>query len=380
MKNELLFISNCFNIYYNKQSPEKIDELTKKGLNWVFILKKLVQSDIAPLAFHNLSGLKNNKIPSWFIEKLKNEYEATLASNLFAWQTLSGMLQLFSENKISVMGLKGIFMSDMLYKNIGLRPMDDIDLMARKQDMADINNLLLADGYSIAAEHIGEIVYIKNNAASGNHDKIAVEISCCLSLPRKKNISAEFLWNKAQKKELNGFEILYPSIENGVICAALHFFHHISDAFLRDSPPSHIKSILDIHEMLSKKQNEIDWAYLLEFSRKYKIRHILYLSLTLSKIYFNTPVPAEVFNKIKPSFIRDKILRILIKKYAFIQPNYFHVYAEYDYFLLLRKYIKHKKLKVFSILSFEIAVFLMLRWLLLFFSDLFFIHRRDEKC
>lgn len=58
---------------------------------------------------------------------------------------------------------------------------------------------------------------------------------------------------------------------------------------------------------------------------------------------------------------------------------YFHFYIKYNCFFLLTKYIKHKKMKVFSLLSLEIIVFLILQGLLLFFLAFFFIYRRKEK-
>lgn len=58
---------------------------------------------------------------------------------------------------------------------------------------------------------------------------------------------------------------------------------------------------------------------------------------------------------------------------------YFHFYIKYNYLFLLRKYIKHKKLKAFFLLSLEIIVFLILQGLLLFFLVFFFIYKHNEK-
>jgi len=58
---------------------------------------------------------------------------------------------------------------------------------------------------------------------------------------------------------------------------------------------------------------------------------------------------------------------------------YFHFYVKYNYFFLLRKYIRHRKSGALSLLSAEIAVFLILQGLLLFFLAFFFIYRHNEK-
>jgi glycosyltransferase involved in cell wall biosynthesis len=58
---------------------------------------------------------------------------------------------------------------------------------------------------------------------------------------------------------------------------------------------------------------------------------------------------------------------------------YFRFYTKHNYFFLLRKYIKNKKLNIFSLLSIEIIIFLLLQGLLLFFLAFFFIYRHNEK-
>lgn len=57
---------------------------------------------------------------------------------------------------------------------------------------------------------------------------------------------------------------------------------------------------------------------------------------------------------------------------------YYHFYVKYNFFLL-RKYIKHKKLKILSLLSIEIMVFLILQGLLLFFLIFYFIYIQRNK-
>jgi len=379
MRKELSFISNCFNINYQVKSKKILEDLINKDLDWDFILKKIIQSDIAPLAFYNLSGFENTKIPAWFMENLKNRRDSAIVKNLFLWRELNRLIGLLSQENISALALKGVFMSDIIYQTIDVRPLVDIDILIKKSDLEKAQALLQKNGYVKSDEYPAEILYIPNRA----QPKILIDLHHALNIPDELLLPKNFMWLRAEKKENSASEILYPSIEDSIICAALHFFHHISDAFLYNSPPSHIKSILDIHEIISKKQNEINWNYILEFSKKYKVRYILHLSLTFSKIYFNTPIPAKVINEIKPSFIRDKILHIFIKKYALIQPDYFHVYTKDSRFLLLRKHMQHKRIKVFSLLSLKIITFLtflMLRGRLLFFLAFFFIRRRKEKC
>jgi len=318
MKKELRFISNCFNINYQFKSKKILEDLVNKDLDWDFILKKIIQSDIAPLAFHNLSGFENTKIPAWFMKNLKTRRDSTIVKNLFLWRELNRLTNLLAQENINAIALKGIFMSDIIYQTIDVRPLVDIDILIKKSDLEKVKALLQKNEYIKSVEYPAEIQYIPNHA----QPEILIELHHALNIPDELFLPEDFMWLRAGKKEKTSAGLLYPSIEDSIIYAALHFFHHISETFLCHLPLPPLKSILDMHEIISKKQNELDWNYIVEFSKKYKIRYVLYLPLILSKTYFKTPVQTKVINKLKPSFIRSSIVRIfIIRKYMSIQSN-----------------------------------------------------------
>jgi len=328
MKKELRFISNCFNINYQVESKKILEDLVNKGLDWDFILKKIIQSDIAPLAFHNLSGLKNNKIPLWFLENLHKSYDHTLVKNLFIQKTLNNVLSLFSTENIPTIALKGIFMGDIIYEDIALRPLSDIDILVKKTDLQRVDRLLQQNGYIKFTEYpnqisIFQISYFKDNDAAQNCLKrISMDVHYDLHISWTSSvISPDFLWHNTITKDVNGVTILYPSLENSIIYAALHFFRHFSAAFICPDTFSfpRLKFILDIHEIISMKQNEIDWNYILDFCNRNDIKYILYFSLILSKNYFDTNIPYKIISRIKPSFQKNFIIHTFLNSYINMQ-------------------------------------------------------------
>jgi len=338
MKNELLFIKNCFNIHYSKQPPKKIAHLVKKSLDWDFILEKLAISDIAPLASYNLSHIKNKNIPREFLDSLDAAQKNAMAKNLLIWKSLEEISADFDSERIPAIPVKGAFMADIIYKDVALRPLADIDLLIKEPDLGKIDAIMLKNACTKSKKGDFSVNYIK--------EKMVIDLHYKLNFPSPLSITHDFIWERARKKGHSGTGMLYPSIEDAVIYTALHFFHHISDAFLYNAPLPPLKHILDIHEIISRKRNEIDWDYILRFSKKYNIRYILYLSLILSKIYFKTAVPHKVINKISPPLIRNKILMIFIKKYINLQArriNYYPKKINCVYYALFEKpYFKHR--------------------------------------
>lgn len=300
MKNELRFISACFNINYHFRASGKIKRLAKKGLDWDFILKKLVQSDIAPLAFYNLSGLKDSKIPERFISSLNDIYNTTAIKNILIWKDLENTLNAFYSEKIPAIPLKGAFMVDVIYKDISPRPLSDIDILVKRSDLDKINGLMTKKEYIKTKEDPFTVTYAKKTVIMELHHRI--------NLPEPVNMPREFMWKNAEEKKIRDFHVLYPSPEDALIYSALHFCHHLSDAILYLSPFPGLKSILDIHEIVSKKKTALDWGYITKISKKYGISSMVYSGLHLSKICFDTAMPPGCLGSIEPDFFKRKIL------------------------------------------------------------------------
>ncbi|MCX6722750.1 MAG: nucleotidyltransferase family protein, partial [Candidatus Staskawiczbacteria bacterium] len=110
--------------------------------------------------------------------------------------------------------------------------------------------------------------------------------------------------------------VSYPSLEDAVIYSALHFSRHLSYTILCLWSFPGLKNILDIHEILSKKESAINWGYIAKTSKKYKITSIVYSGLYLSKKYFNTRLPIRYLSSVEPNFFKRKILEtFLLNKY-----------------------------------------------------------------
>ncbi|MBU1006039.1 MAG: nucleotidyltransferase family protein [Candidatus Omnitrophica bacterium] len=319
MNKELSLISLIFNPDHTPEARQRLENIIEQGLDWDYIFKIIVLSDIAPLTCYYLSRLKNNNIPDWFMQKLNDNRNNTITANMFLWKNLRGVLQGFDKENIPAILLKGAFMSDIIYENIAMRSLVDIDIMVKEKDLLKIDAILKNNSYAKIKEYPGEILYKKETGVL--YDKLPIEIHYKLRLPSEILILSDFLWNNPIIKETNGLKMLYPSIENSLIYSALHFFHHLSEVFMWHCGFPGIKSILDIHEIITIKNDCINWKYITGFSKRYKTRHILYLSLLLSKLYFGTRIPENFMRSLKPNFIKKMLVRFWMKDYIDIQTS-----------------------------------------------------------
>ena len=68
-------------------------------------------------------------------------------SNRIFLKEYRNIVSTFQKSNIPIVGLKGIFLTEQVYPDLGLRPMTDIDLLIHKKDLPRIEEALLSLGY-----------------------------------------------------------------------------------------------------------------------------------------------------------------------------------------------------------------------------------------
>jgi len=97
----------------------------------------------------------------------KNPDLQVKAHNIFAVSELSELLASFNEDDIPVIVLKGASLLGTLYEKDFSRPMYDIDLLAHRADLGEIDDKLLSLGYQRLSHNWGnQITYRKKGPVS----------------------------------------------------------------------------------------------------------------------------------------------------------------------------------------------------------------------
>jgi hypothetical protein len=74
------------------------------------------------------------------------------------YQELQTVLKTFKFRAagIDVIVLKGAFLAELVYRNIGLRAIGDIDLLVKKEDLGKVKRVLIQLGYQALPTKWGE--------------------------------------------------------------------------------------------------------------------------------------------------------------------------------------------------------------------------------
>ena len=115
-----------------------------------FILESL-RGEVTPLLYHLFRTTNTDvHIPAEVMLKLEDFYLASALENAQLYQELPKLLSMLQAGGIPVIVLKGAALAETVYENVALRPMNDVDLLVRKEELDRTEAVLFDLGYTIA--------------------------------------------------------------------------------------------------------------------------------------------------------------------------------------------------------------------------------------
>jgi hypothetical protein len=300
------FLLYCSRVSMDEDIELKIKEFLNEVLDWNYIVECSVRQGVSPLLYWNLSKISNGKaVPYEVTKNLKKMYYSNLARNMLLYSELSKILTAFKKADIDTIVLKGAFLAEEIYKNIGLRPMSDIDLLIKEKDLQKAKKKLAELRYSAASIFPTKLheqfqTVLSEELSLIHQDKnIVIEIHWDIQphqTPYKVDINK--FWNNAKPVKINGIETLIFTSEDILQHLCLHLDKHINSSTAPPAKP--LRDYCDIAEVTRHYKDTINWNYLLQSSKDYKIEYPIFQGLTIAKKYFGAFVPENILSALEP--------------------------------------------------------------------------------
>jgi len=262
---------------------------------------------LSPVTYHlspKLTQSPNNVIPSPVLEFFRQAYYENLARNLTLFQELKKILKALNNHGIKVVVLKGAALAETIYGNPALRPLSDLDLLIRKQDLAEAERELLDSGYSpIKIEFLGwwaekfggERLYVKRADFP-----MYVDIHWNIATPSAKldsdrrHAEIDRIWNEARPMKVAGVDTMSMSVEDIILHTSAHLAaHHLQFRLIW---------LKDIYELTHQYQGQINWEKIVENARYLKLGGPIYSCFKCAKESLDAPIPEEVLPELKSSY------------------------------------------------------------------------------
>lgn len=246
MQNERKLIILCSRTDLDIDVKEKISMLLNEKLDWYLILKYSIKNKVLQLVYWNIKKLKLlNKIPENIRKIMEYAYLGNSLRNSILLKYCDSLLKEFNEEGIVVCPLKGSVLLPLVYKDMGIRILSDIDLMISYNDKEKVNAILVENGYKQAeidyAQQVlkplsreKQVVWTMHMTNMAPYAKVINEIFCniveldiCLSLDYRRDF--EFV-DKMLKKAVMREEKMELSKSDFLLHLCTHLYKEARSA------------------------------------------------------------------------------------------------------------------------------------------------------
>ncbi|MEW6364188.1 MAG: nucleotidyltransferase family protein [Acidobacteriota bacterium] len=288
----------------NPQCPERAATDSLRASDWHQLLDLATAQRVPALLYHRLKAKQlDHLLPEEVKTAFRKAHRETTMRNMSFYGELRRLGAALREDRVPLLVLKGMYLAQEVYGNIGVREMNDIDALAQLHHLGRIVEKLDSLGYAPERPFsIENILQVWSHLPRFiNPGRAGIEIHWNLTVPTETyTIDPAELWQRAVQVELagGGFRALCP--EDMLLHLCLHSAYRHQFAFgLRPS--------CDIAELLAHSGGDIRWKCVLDRAKRWGCRRGVYVALRLAKEIVDADVPDHVLTRLRPAEFDEAI-------------------------------------------------------------------------
>jgi hypothetical protein len=247
-----------------------------------------------------------SRLPVSAARQLRLTYYYNAARNEALYRTIRRIQIIFKAAGIHVILLKGAALAGIAYSERAIRPMSDVDLLVRPEDLPSSERQLRQIGYVRFIERASQqpnenfeyhAVYVNKEQGVATP-----RLEMHWNLDRQSRpfqVDIEGLWRRAMPVLIGGFEYAMLSPEDCLLHACLHACKHGLTS---------LRSLCDISAIIEHWKERIEWPSLQARSHEWKVQNYAYLPLRLARDLFDTEIPASVLNNLKAGQFDSRVI------------------------------------------------------------------------
>ena len=249
---------------------------------WDETLALALRHNLAPLLQRALrAGDALGEIPASIRAQLEEQRRATALDNLRNYGEFRRIARALAERGIQLMALKGLQLADIVYRDISLRPMSDLDILVRETQVERAIAALCALGYELNIDRRSEYdVGLTHNSLG-----ILVEVHWTLAQANEPRVAPmEDIWRLAVPASLGDADALVMPPEFLLLHVCTHLaYHHL---FCFD-----LRALCDIAEIVHAYP-ALDWTVVVEQAARHGGGRGVAAALRLARDHLDAAVPA----------------------------------------------------------------------------------------
>ncbi len=272
-------------------TPHRLTEV-----EWDVVLEQAAHHGVELVLYDRLRVAdKSEMVPELVLAQLRGAYLGAAARNTVMLHHAAVILNALKAAGIEVIVLKGLYLVEHIYASIGLRTFGDLDLLVRKERLADALAAMQGLGYKLSTwyDPTVENTDIKHLPPLEKVDSPTVEVHwTILEEDEPFSIDTDGLWQRAIPAKAAGVEMLALGLEDLILHLSMHFtYQHRLRAGLRN--------LYDIAEVIRQNDSKIDWQQLVLTSREWGAERVTWLTFRLLERVTGLSVPEDVMRSLQ---------------------------------------------------------------------------------
>jgi hypothetical protein len=299
----------CRKIVFNNRVPKKDISFGKKPVDWDVLIRLLEIHDLAPF-FYMAFKEKREYIPEEVFNRVRDRYYYAVADNLKKRKEFFSIRDAFVAAGIQMVPIKGIALLDSIYDSDLTRPMTDIDILVRENDIERARMALRALGYRERLLGLKESYWLDKQChleftkRDSNKVSYLTELHWAVDLKRKNDPLLPEAWFRL--KTVSGVTVFSP--EDNFFIAALHK--------RRFGRTLGLKDVMDAAMILDRFKEAFNWGYILDEADRGGMNSALFFMVSQVKFLLGAEIPEEDRIKISPP--KKKMIKKFIEKNTFL--------------------------------------------------------------
>lgn len=266
----------------------------RNQFDWEAIGALAAAERIGPLLYEG--SRHTDVLPTWLIDQFRAVYLETAAHNLLRLRELSALLTVLSGRGLQVIVLKGMALVERIYGNPALRPMLDVDLLVRRENVGPALDALASVGYRSSKPEMtpGVTLAYENELSLSKPERpdwrLELHWGLFDSPFHQRRIAEESLWDTAELAIFEGApaHVLSPELMLLHLCGHL-VLHHAGRGMLWKA---------DVAEVVYREQKRLDWNIVLARAAALHLVMPLQAVLPATAGDWGAPVPPEVLARL----------------------------------------------------------------------------------
>lgn len=294
-------ILNLLNLAIHGKKFSNLEEI----LDWNEVIKEGKAHEVSALIYSSIYGVKELKgLVQNDLEEWKKSTFITGISQISHFNQVGKIFEIFNENEIDVIALKGLVVRD-LYPKVEFRTMGDADILVHEEDLERVKELLISEGYELkegADNHGAHLAF--------THKKFwPIEVHWTLINDDYFSVNKSFekeLWDRARDVRIGNSKVLALCNEDLVLHLCLHMGGHIIYGGFG------LRQLCDLVLLVEKKGDSIDWTSFVLKVNECGAESFVYAIFKCCNKLFNMSIPLEIeeLNKVDNQIINKLIENI----------------------------------------------------------------------